>query len=44
MTIKDINPEASEKDLYYFANEIAKLQEFELVDIQKNENSSIEIQ
>lgn len=42
MTIKDINPEVSEKDLYDIGNEIAKLQEYELVDVQKTENTSIE--
>lgn len=42
MTIKDINPEVSEKDLYDIGNEISKLQEYELVDVQKTENTSIE--
>ncbi len=44
MTIKDINPEVSERDLYEIGTEIAQMQEFELVDIQKNENSSIEVE
>lgn len=42
MTIKDINPTATDKDLYEIGNEIVKLQEFELVEMQKQENSSIE--
>lgn len=41
MTVKNINPEVSDDDLYNIANEIKELQKLELVEVNKKQNDVI---